>query len=154
MPTPEQQLLAKIAKASSEMVDPKKTATNPHFGSKFANLEDTMAVIESVLQANGLGHNTVFNGTAIRYQVWDVETGVLTASELELKDILDGLSGNVWQSIGQAFSYLRRYLAQAFWSLVPEDDDAQSAPSRSAAPAARRATPAQSNGHAQESGAL
>lgn len=151
--TPEQQLLAKIADAGRAMTNPLKTSTNPHYKSKFASLEETMAVVEPVLETYGLGHTTIFNGTCIQYQVWDIETGAMIFSSLDLKDIMQGLEGNVWQQIGQAFSYLRRYLSQAFWNLVPEDTDAQSAPSRAAAPAARRATPVASNGHG-DTGAL
>lgn len=126
-------LYGKIAEASNEMVDPKKTSTNPHFKSKFAGLDATMEVIEPVLQRIGLGHNTVFDGTAIVYRVWDCESGAIVESRVELASILEGLTGNVWQSLGQAFTYMRRYLALAFWNLVPEDDDAQSAPVRPAA---------------------
>lgn len=115
------------------MVDPKKTSENPHFKSKFASLEATMDVIEPVLSKHGLGHQTIFSGTHIQYVVWDTSTGEKRISSLDLALLLEGLTGNVWQSLGQAVSYMRRYLAQAFWGLVPEDDDAQSAPSRPAA---------------------
>lgn len=142
---PEQALLAKIAAASADMIDPKKTSTNPHFHSKFAGLDATMEVIEPVLAAHKLGHQTVFHGTAIVYRVWDIDTGLAAESRVELSSILDGLSGNIWQQLGQAFTYMRRYLAQAFWNLVPEDDDAQSAPTR---PTAQRAVkiPARTDG--------
>lgn len=126
-------LYKKIAAASAEVADPKKTSTNPHFNSKFAGLQETVNVLEPVLAKHKLGHHTVFDGTAIIYRVWDIDTGEAVDSRVELASILEGLSGNVWQSLGQAFTYLRRYLAQAFWGLVPEDDDAQSAPSRPAA---------------------
>lgn len=130
-------LYQKIAAASAEMVDPKKTSVNPHFHSKFAGLEETMGVIEPVLLKHKLGHHTIFDGTAIIYRVWDTETGEAADSRVDLASILDGLSGNVWQSLGQAFTYMRRYLAQAYWGLVPEDTDAQDAPVR---PAAQRKT--------------
>jgi hypothetical protein len=126
-------LLDKIATASAAMGDLKKDATNPHFSSKFASLEATMDVIEPALREFGLGHQTVFEGTAIIYRVWDCETGVVVESRVELASILDGLGGNIWQQLGQAFTYMRRYLAQAFWNLVPEDDDAQSVSHRPAA---------------------
>lgn len=144
--SPEQVLLAKIAAASNEMVDPKKTSTNPHFQSKFAGLDATMGVIEPVLLNHGLGHQTIFVGTTIVYRVWDTETGADTASSVELATILEGLAGNIWQQLGQAFTYMRRYLAQAFWNLVPEDDDAQSAPSRPAAQRKPQASVVTSNG--------
>lgn len=119
------------------MADPKKTSENPHFRSKFASLEATMEVIEPVLSKHELGHQTIFAGTCIQYVVWDTNTGEKCISSLDLQLLMGGLAGNVWQGMGQAVSYMRRYLAQAFWGLVPEDDDAQSAPSR---PAAQRRT--------------
>lgn len=129
----EASLLSKIAAAGEEMIDPKKTSENPHFRSKFASLEATTEVIESVISKHGLGHQTIFAGTHIQYVVWDTDTGEKCVSSLDLGLLMGGLTGNVWQGMGQAVSYMRRYLAQAFWNLVPEDDDAQSAPSRSAA---------------------
>lgn len=137
--------LQKIAAAQTEMDNPKKRSTNPHFSSKFASLESTFEVITPVLEKYGLSHVCYFDNTAIVYMVFDTESDERLLSRLELKDILDGLSGNVWQQIGQAFTYLRRYLSQAFWGLVPEDTDAQSAPSR---PAAQR-KPAESATKAQ-----
>lgn len=140
--------LQKIAAAAAEMDNPKKRATNPHFKSKFANLGDTMDVIEPAMEAQGLAHCTFFFGTIITYSVFDPETGEKLESSIDLESILSGLDGNVWQQIGQAFTYLRRYLAQAFWGLVPEDDDAQSAPSK---PAAQRKTePVQTLGEQQD----
>lgn len=127
------QLYNKIAAASNDMVDPKKTSTNPHFRSKFAGLDATMEVIEPILIEHGLGHHTIFDGTAIVYRVWDTQTGLFAESRVELASILEGLSGNIWQSLGQAVTYMRRYLAQAFWNLVPEDLDAEGAPTRPAA---------------------
>lgn len=153
-------LFQKIAAASAEMDNPKKRATNPHFKSKFASLADTMDVIEPVLEQHGLAHMFFFDGTALTYQVFSPDTDEVIQSKLDLKDILQGLDGNVWQAIGQAFTYLRRYLAQAFWGLVPEDTDAQGAPSR---PAAQRKaqqnvslspSPTQSLEHSNGGGAL
>lgn len=126
-------LFQKISAARGDMSNPQKNSTNPHFKSKFAGLEETMAVVEPALVDNGLDHMTFFNGTSIVYQVYCPETGESVQSSLDLGHVLSGLEGNVWQQIGQSFTYLRRYLAQAFWGLIPEDTDAQSAPSRPAA---------------------
>ena len=122
--------LKHVAAASAEMANPVKASTNPHFKSKFASLEQTMGVIEPVLAKHKLGHTFRFDGTSLVYIVFDPESNEREISSIDLKDIMNDLSGNVWQSIGQAFTYLRRYLAQAFWNLVPEDDDAQSAPTK------------------------
>lgn len=138
-------LLHKIAAASAEMDNPKKRSNNPHYSSKFANLRDTMDIIEPVLEAHKLGHVFYFDGTALTYQVFDLESDGLIVSRLDIALLMENLDKNPWQGIGQAFTYLRRYLSQAFWGMIPEDDDGESAPSR--APAAQRATqPSSRNG--------
>lgn len=135
----QQKLLLKISMASDAMTNPKKATPNPGFkGSKYATLQDTMTVIEPILREVGLAHCTTFDGTQIVYTVWDIDTGHAFGSKLDIGPIMEGLTGNVWQQIGQAFTYLRRYLAQAFWNLVPEDDDAHTAPQRATSPARTR----------------
>lgn len=130
----EKQLLDKIALAAGEMLPPKKVLENPGFkGTKYAGLAQVAAVVEPVLESHGLAHMTLFRGRMIGYKVWDMETGWFIVSELEMP--LDGLTGNVWQGIGQGITYLRRYVMVAFWGLIPEDDDANSAPARKQAPA-------------------
>lgn len=149
--TVEHQLLVKIAAAQREMMDPKKgsTVTTPKYTHKFASLEATMEVVEPVLEKYKLGHIVIFESREISYLVFDLETGHGIKSNLELP--LDNLDGNVWQQIGQGFTYLRRYLAQAFWQLIPEDDDAQGAPQRSKPTASRTQSP-QSKAHNDNDG--
>jgi uncharacterized membrane-anchored protein YhcB (DUF1043 family) len=137
MPVAKRNLLQKIADAQDEMDNPKKRADNPHFKSKFASLADTMDVIETALGKHKIGHLFVFEGTSLTYRVYDLDSDEVVISSLDISILMEGLSGNVWQQMGQSFTYLRRYLSQAFWNLVPEDTDAQDAPSR---PAAQRAT--------------
>ena len=127
--TPEQKLNDKIALAAAEMLPPKKDLSNPAFkGTKYAGLAQVAAVIEPVLLEYKLSHQTFFEGRNIVYRVWDMETGAEFRSSLEMP--LDNLSGNVWQGIGQGITYLRRYVMVAFWNLIPEDDDGNSAPRR------------------------
>lgn len=136
--SPENALLDKLALASSAMLPLKKTTANPGFkGTKYSTLADVINVIEPQLEEHKLAHMVVFRGRSIVYRVWDMETGAAVESELEMP--LDGLTGNVWQGIGQGITYLRRYITVAFWNLIPEDDDANTAPRREA-PA--RTTPA------------
>lgn len=132
--------LKRVSAAGLEMENPKKRADNPHFKSKFANLGTTMDVIEPVMAEYALGHIFIFDGTTLVYRVFCLiePESFFQDSRIDLADVLQGLSGNVWQQIGQSFTYLRRYLSQAFWNLIPEDDDAQSAPRRQSAPAAAR----------------
>lgn len=128
---PDQKLQDKIALAAGEMLPPSKTMSNPAFkGTKYAGLAQVAAVVEPVLLEHKLAHQTFFEGRNIVYRVWDMDTGAEFRSSLEMP--LDNLSGNVWQGIGQGITYLRRYVMVAFWNLIPEDDDANSAPARRA----------------------
>jgi hypothetical protein len=151
--------LNRVSAAGLEMENPKKRAENPHYSSKFANLADTMDVIEPVMAEYGLGHIFVFDGTTLVYRVFCLAEpeSLFQDSRIDLADVLQGLSGNVWQQIGQSFTYLRRYLSQAFWNLVPADNDAQSAPQRKATkPAAKRKidrTPVDRHGDGYDVGA-
>jgi hypothetical protein len=122
-------LTDKIALAQGEMLPPAKALSNPAFkGTKYAGLAQVAAVVEPVLTEHGLAHLTLFRGREIVYRVWDMESKEQIESSLEMP--LDNLSGNVWQGIGQGITYLRRYVMVAFWNLIPEDDDGNSAPRR------------------------
>jgi hypothetical protein len=80
-----------------------------------------------VLEKHKLGHRVVYRGKEIVYQVYCLDSEFMLESALELP--IDNMMGsNVWQEFGKATTYLRRYLAQAFWNLIPEDTDAQGAP--------------------------
>lgn len=136
---PMRKLQDKIALAAAEMLPPQKAMSNPAFkGTKYAGLAQVAAVVEPVLLEHKLAHQTFFDGRNIVYRVWDMETGEEFRSSLEMP--LDNLSGNVWQGIGQGITYLRRYVMVAFWNLIPEDDDGNSAP--------RRETPARTTAEA------
>lgn len=136
---PEHKLLDKIALAAGEMLPPKKEMSNPAFkGTKYAGLAQVAAVVEPVLVKHGLAHQTLFQGDDIVYRVWDMDTAAEVRSSLRMP--VDNLSGNVWQGIGQGITYLRRYVMVAFWGLIPEDDDGNSAPRRET-PARTQSTP-------------
>lgn len=138
--SPERKLLDKIALAAAEMLPPKKELANPGFkGTKYAGLAQVALVVEPVLLEHKLSHQTFFEGRNIVYRVWDMETGEEFRSSLEMP--LDNLSGNVWQGIGQGITYLRRYVMVAFWNLIPEDDDANSAPRRAEPASTTAGTP-------------
>ena len=127
----------RVADAAKAMENPKKRSDNPFFKSKYADLSTTMDVIEPELEKAGLAHRFVFDGTKLVYAVFDPKTKEYVKSEFDIGILLTGLDGNVGQEMGKLITYFRRYISQAFWGLVPEDDDAQGAPTRNK-PAARR----------------
>jgi hypothetical protein len=140
--TPDHGLLLKIHAAQQVIDNPKKTSSNPAFkgrNAKYAGLEATMDVVDAALAEVGLGHTVFFQGRNIVYRVFDLSNGAYLDSAAELP--LDGLTGNVWQQMGQAFTYMRRYLAQAVFQLIPEDTDANDAPKRTAPARATTAGP-------------
>lgn len=145
-------LRLKMNEAQLEMTAPlkteKNTITKAGHTVMYAGLFGTMTVIEPVLAAHKLGHTVFFEGRNLVYRVYDLETDEFFDSSLELP--LDNMQGgNVWQEFGKAITYLRRYLAQAVWQLVPEDDDAVGAP-KTEKPPARKAPETQARQAAAE----
>jgi hypothetical protein len=121
----------KMNEAQLDMTSPlkteKNTITKAGHTVMYAGLFGTMCVIEPVLAKHKMGHSVFFEGRNLVYRVYDLETEEVFDSSVELP--LDAMTGsNVWQEFGKATTYLRRYLAQAVWQLVPEDDDAVGAP--------------------------
>lgn len=137
-------LYQKLARAVDEMKDPSKNSVNSHFKNRYAGLEETVDVVKEGLKDAGLSMVTLFEGRVMVLRVFDTETGEFVDSRLEIP--FDDLTGNTFQQIGSGITYYRRYLLQAFFSLVAEDDDAQGAPSRPAAQRKPQATAVTSNG--------
>jgi hypothetical protein len=123
--------IVEIAKALSkfqeECPSPKKTATNPHFKSSYAPLEEIISTAKKHLSKNGL---SVFQSTTSR----DAEIGVTTllmhsSGEFIESDILWLPMGKASaQGAGSGITYARRYgLCAALNIAAEEDDDANGA---------------------------
>jgi hypothetical protein len=103
-----------------------KTSTNPHFRSKYANLENCIDAVIDSLHENGLG---------LIQKTHDCEGGVKIETVLiheSGQQMTGGLlfvpaSKHDAHGYGSALSYSRRYSLLSFMGISPEDDDGNAA---------------------------
>lgn len=118
-------LLAALVAAKKKFTPAKKTATNPHYKSRYVDLASVMESCEAAL----LEHDLV---------IWHQPR--LNGDQLELVTILSHVSGEridcVWpikptrddpQGLGSATTYARRYSVMALLGIAGEDDDGNEA---------------------------
>jgi len=122
-------IAAAFVKAQKEFAPALKTATNPHFRSKYVALD---GCIEAVLDA--LNNN----GIALIQQTHDCENGIRIETLL-IHESGETLSGGILhvpstkqdaQGYGSALTYARRYSLMATCGIAPEDDDGNLATER------------------------
>lgn len=121
-----------LAKAAAEIEDPEKTAVNPHFRSRYADLAEIVPSVRPVLARHGIAV----------LQSPGMEDDLLTVTTLLTHTSGEWISGRAMtpiqkadpQGVGSATSYLRRYALLGMLGLaaVDADDDAESAVDRSA----------------------
>ena len=113
-----------------------KTATNPHFRSKYADLSACIEAVIDGLHANGI---------ALIQRPQPCESGVMIET-LFVHESGESLSGGVLhvpaqkndpQGYGSALTYARRYSLCAACGIAPEDDDGNAA----SKPTRAKATP-------------
>lgn len=116
-------LYSQLVKATNEMSNPKKSANNPFFKSKYATLEDSLNIAKKTLAKYDLG---VMQLNITRDNVSCLVTRIFHKSgqyiedggvPLKLKDPDDA------QKLGSAITYARRYGLQAMLGMVGEEDD-------------------------------
>lgn len=123
--------IANIAKALStfqaEVKQPKKTATNPHFKSKYVPLDNVVDVVNTFAPKHGLSYTQIPVSE-------DGGVGVITlimhdsGEFIEFTPFLLPLDKKTPQGAGSALTYARRYsLSAAFGIASDEDDDGNGA---------------------------
>ena len=115
-----------LAMAQAQMGKALKSANNPHFRSKYADLASVMDACLPALNANGIAvvQPTVDDESG-RY----VETILLhgeTGTELKCRVPLI-VQKNDMQGYGSAVTYARRYGLMSMAGIAPEDDDGNAA---------------------------
>ena len=121
-----QAIAAALVKAQKEFGPALKTATNPHFRSKYASLD---ACVEAVIDA--LNNNGIF----LMQYTHPCEDGVIVETMFihESGEHMTGgrlhvpASKQDPQGYGSALTYARRYSLQAACGIAPEDDDGNAA---------------------------
>jgi hypothetical protein len=119
----------------------RKTATNPHFRSKFCPLDEIVETVTPILYKHGLAWSTmpsVQDGAPVlRYQLQHAESGTGLTDAMPLL-----LSKNDAQGQGSAITYARRYAITAVLNLVADEDDDGNGAAGTAAARAREPRPA------------
>lgn len=114
-----------LCKAQSQMVGAKKSAANPFFKSKYANLEEVIQVVKDAFSGNGLsfvqfpisGEGTAGVETIIMH-----DSGEFISNKFLLKCAKVDPQG-----MGSAITYARRYGLQSACGIPSEDDDGNAA---------------------------
>lgn len=126
MTEPKRTIHAAFLEAYAEIQNPKKNAANPAFRSKYANLEEMLAVTKPVLVAVGLAlvQSPVSDGdrVGIQTRIMDGE-----GASLDFGSFTVALSKPDPQGAGSALTYCRRYSIGAIFGLAQEDDDGNAA---------------------------
>lgn len=115
------QVFAALAEAQKIMDGAKKDATNPHFRSKYADLESVMDACRVPLATNGLAilQPTSANGPKVTVTTLiGHKSGQWIAADLEMTS-----AQNTPQGIGSTITYGRRYGLSSMVGIAPEDDD-------------------------------
>lgn len=114
-----------LVKAQAEMAGAKKSVKNDFFKSKYANLEEVIAVAKDALSNHGLcflqfpisGEGTAGVETIILH-----ESGEYISNQFLLK-----CDKQTAQGMGSAITYARRYGLQSACGIPSEDDDGNAA---------------------------
>jgi len=115
-----------LAKAQSQISPAVKSAANPYFKSKYADLASVWDACRAALTANGIAvvqsPSSTDDGRVSVTTMLVHGSGQWLAETLTVKPKDDGP-----QALGSVITYLRRYALAAFAGVAPEDDDAQAA---------------------------
>jgi len=119
-------LFAALVKAQAQMGKAHKDATNPHFRSKYANLESCVDAVREVFAAHGLGFVQVQHEAQCGVCI---ETVILHESGEQFSGGKLFVPANKQdaQGFGSALTYARRYSLSATVGLATEDDDGNAA---------------------------
>jgi len=126
-------LSAALAKAQAEIENASKTANNPHFKSKYADLAEVLNTVRPVMSRHGIA---IVQMPSFDSGLARVETLMTHNSGEWISNICSApVSKQDAQGVGSAITYLRRYSLAAFAGIAQEDDDANAAVGQRQAPA-------------------
>lgn len=133
-------IAAALAAAQSEMGRAKKSANNPHFKSKYADLDAVCDAAMPSLNKHGIA---VVQPMQPMGDDWVVLTRFIHGASGEVLEtpVPLILGKRDMQGLGSAMTYARRYGLMALAGIAPEDDDGNAAVASGPAPAPRKAPP-------------
>lgn len=115
------ELVTALSKAQGEIKSAIKDSLNPHFKSKYADLNSVWDACRSQLSKNGLA---VIQTTEMKNDRLTLVTTLAHSSGQWMKSDLPVLSAtNTPQALGSALTYMRRYSLSAITGVAPGDDD-------------------------------
>jgi hypothetical protein len=133
-------LVAALAKAQGEFTQAVKDSDNPYYGSKYADLNAVISAVRPALNKHGIfmTHDLesdlerqcaiVTVGFYFGEQFIEVTAEAPATGRAKKDERNEGVAATKFdvQTIGAAWSYLRRYTLQAICGLASEDDDGNS----------------------------
>jgi len=115
-----------LVKAQREFSPALKTATNPHFKSKYADLAACVEAVMDALNNNGImlmqRSEHCADGVSVETVFWHESGEFISAGNLHVP-----APKNDPQGYGSALTYARRYSLMAACGIAPEDDDGNAA---------------------------
>lgn len=112
-------LVAALARAQAVMPTITKSHTNPHFGSKYADIADVLAVVRPVLAKEGIA---ITQTTRVTDAGCELVTCLLKGDD-RLESAMPLQIDQKAQDLGSRLTYLRRYALCALVGVAAEDDD-------------------------------
>ncbi len=147
-------LAAALVAAQRVVTTAKRDSTNPHYGSRYADLASVWEACRDPLTSHGIAVVQIPSADGNRVTV---TTLLVHASGARLEGALTMTAKDASpQAIGSAITYARRYALMAMVGIAPEDDDGEAAQPARTAPAAEprhetaRPTPAPTPIRAEE----
>jgi hypothetical protein len=123
-------LFAAIAQAQGEVENATKSATNPHFKSRYADLAEVLNTVRPTFARHGLA---IIQSVSSDQQLVTVAT---TIAHKEGGFVTSSMSCTLptskIQDLGSMVTYLRRYSVAAMTCISQEDDDGNTASQRPA----------------------
>ena len=120
-------LAAALVAAQGEVTDPRKSAENPHFRSRYADLAEVLHVVRPVFGRHGLaiwsGITVTEGGVTVVAVDLIHEGGEHRRSAVPISAAILGDP----QKCGSFVSYMRRYLTQGIANVTGDDDDGNAA---------------------------
>jgi hypothetical protein len=92
------------------------------YGYSYANLNQIFKVINPLLKKHGLGFTQLLDGDALKTIIFHIESGESIESKVNIQQNVQLAKMNVYQVLGSAITYYRRYSLSAALGLITDKD--------------------------------